>query len=116
MKRLDELIKWYEDNASNKYEKMICEELKVINNMFDELEETCDYVAFIKEGHIINIVDMNIIRNRNLFYVCCSRPKKRLIIFVTIPTDNTFKDFMSNLVGKENIYTYSQYIDKCTEN
>ena len=39
MKRLDELIKWYEDNASNKYEKMICEELKVINNMFDELED-----------------------------------------------------------------------------
>ena len=35
------------------------------NHMFDELEETCDYVAFIKEGHIINIVDMNIIRNRN---------------------------------------------------
>ena len=33
MERLDELIKWYEDNASNKYEKMICEELKVINNI-----------------------------------------------------------------------------------
>ena len=60
--------------------------------------------------------ESSFIRNRNLFYVCCSRPKKRLIIFVTIPTDNTFKDFMSNLVGKENIYTYSQYIDKCTEN
>lgn len=60
--------------------------------------------------------ESSFIRNRNLFYVCCSRPKKRLIIFVTIPTDNTFKDFMSNLVGKENIYTYSQYIDKCAEN
>ena len=55
-------------------------------------------------------------RNRNLFYVCCSRPKKRLIMFVTIPTDDTFKNFMSSLVGKENIYTYSQYIDKCTKN
>ncbi len=60
--------------------------------------------------------ESSFIRNRNLFYVCCSRPKKRLIIFVTIPTGNTFKDFMTNLVGKENIYTYSQFIDKCTKN
>ncbi|MCI5893025.1 MAG: AAA family ATPase [Clostridiales bacterium] len=51
-------------------------------------------------------------RNRNLFYVCCSRPKKRLIMFVTIPTNDTFKDFISELVGKENIYTYKQFIDK----
>lgn len=34
------------------------------NHMFDELEETCDYVAFIKDGHIINIVDMNALHNR----------------------------------------------------
>ena len=34
------------------------------NHMFDELEETCDYVAFIKDGHIIDIVDMKEIHNR----------------------------------------------------
>ena len=34
------------------------------NHMFDELEETCDYVAFIKDGHIIDIVDMKDIHNR----------------------------------------------------
>lgn len=34
------------------------------NHMFDELEETCDYVAFIKDGHIIDIVDMEEIHNR----------------------------------------------------
>ena len=34
------------------------------NHMFDELEETCDYVVFIKEGHLIDIVDMEEIRNR----------------------------------------------------
>ena len=34
------------------------------NHMFDELEETCDYVAFIKDGHIIDIVDMQDIHNR----------------------------------------------------
>ena len=28
------------------------------NHMFDELEETCDYVAFIKDGYIVDIVDM----------------------------------------------------------
>ncbi len=34
------------------------------NHMFDELEETCDYVAFIKDGKIIDIVDMREIHNR----------------------------------------------------
>jgi len=34
------------------------------NHMFDELEETCDYVAFIKDGHIVDIVDMEEIHNR----------------------------------------------------
>jgi len=34
------------------------------NHMFDELEETCDYVAFIKDGHIVDIVDMDEIHNR----------------------------------------------------
>lgn len=34
------------------------------NHMFDELEETCDYVAFIKDGHIVDIVDMDLIHNR----------------------------------------------------
>ena len=34
------------------------------NHMFDELEETCDYVGFIKDGHLIDIVDMEEIHNR----------------------------------------------------
>lgn len=34
------------------------------NHMFDELEETCDYVAFIKDGKIVDIVDMEEIHNR----------------------------------------------------
>lgn len=49
-------------------------------------------------------------RNRNLFYVCCSRPKKRLILFVSIPIDATFRSFLSTLVGTENIFTYEQFI------
>ena len=34
------------------------------NHMFDELEETCDYVAFIKDGKIVDIVDMEEIHDR----------------------------------------------------
>ena len=49
-------------------------------------------------------------RNRNLFYVCCSRPKKRLFFFVSVPVDPTFKAFLVELVGAQNYYTYSQYL------
>ena len=51
-------------------------------------------------------------RNRNLFYVCCSRARKRLVFFVSIPLDETFRAFFTKLVGDENIYTYSQYLEK----
>lgn len=51
-------------------------------------------------------------RNRNLFYVCCSRPKKRLFFFVTVQGDATFKTFLRELVGKENYFSYDQYINK----
>ena len=51
-------------------------------------------------------------RNRNLFYVCCSRPKKRLFFFVTVPIDSTFKSFLVELVGEQNIFTFSQYIER----
>lgn len=50
-------------------------------------------------------------RNRNLFYVCCSRPKKRLIFFVSVPMTATFRKFLANLVGEENIVTYSEYLN-----
>ena len=49
-------------------------------------------------------------RNRNLFYVCCSRPKKRLFFFVSVPVDPTFKAFLVELVGAQNYYNYSQYL------
>ena len=50
-------------------------------------------------------------RNRNLFYVCCSRPKKRLFFFVTVPIDSTFRTFLITLVGEENILTYRQFME-----
>ena len=50
-------------------------------------------------------------RNRNLFYVCCSRPKKRLLFFVTVPIEATFRAFLKDLVGKDNILTYHQFME-----
>ena len=50
-------------------------------------------------------------RNRNLFYVCCSRPRKRLFFFVSVSIEPTFRSFLSELVGANNVCTYSQYLD-----
>ncbi len=49
-------------------------------------------------------------RNRNLFYVCCSRPKKRLVFFVSVPMTTAFHSFLSDIVGEENIVTYGEYL------
>lgn len=50
-------------------------------------------------------------RNRNLFYVCCSRPRKRLFFFVTVPIDSVFRAFLTTLVGKDKIITYQQFVE-----
>ncbi len=36
------------------------------SHMFNEMEETCDRVALISDGHIIDVADMNDIRNRKV--------------------------------------------------
>lgn len=50
-------------------------------------------------------------RNRNLFYVCCSRPKKRLFFFISVPVEPLFKSFLVELVGEQNFFTYSKYLE-----
>ena len=50
-------------------------------------------------------------RNRNLFYVCCSRPKKRLFFLVTVPIEATFRAFLKDLVGEDNILTYHPFME-----
>ena len=52
-------------------------------------------------------------RNRNLFYVCCSRPKKRLIFFVTVQMEPYLYSFFQKYIGKKNIFTYKEYLDNC---
>lgn len=50
------------------------------------------------------------IRNRNLFYVCCSRSIKKLALFVTVPINTDFQSYLEGIVGETNIYTYTQFI------
>ena len=69
------------------------------------------YAPMIR-GTIPKGKESSFVRNRNLFYVCCSRPKKRLFFFVSVPVDEVFRSFLKNLVGEENILTYSQYIER----
>ncbi len=68
------------------------------------------YAPMIKNGYP-QVKEASYIRNRNLFYVCCSRPKKRLFFFISVKLDDTFRDFLSGLVGDENIMTYEQYLN-----
>lgn len=49
-------------------------------------------------------------RNRNLFYVCCSRSKKRLFLFVSLKLEPIFKSFLVQLVGESNVMTYGQFL------
>lgn len=50
------------------------------------------------------------IRNRNLFYVGCSRAKKRLALLITIPVQQEFVDYLQKIFGEDNIYEYSQLV------
>ena len=50
------------------------------------------------------------IRNRNLFYVCCSRPRKNLAILITVPVNKNFRLYLERVFGSENIITYSQFM------
>lgn len=50
------------------------------------------------------------IRNRNLFYVCCSRPKKRLAILITVPISEQFKSYLDYVFGAENVLEYSHFL------
>lgn len=57
------------------------------------------------------LVDAELEVDPKTTFVCCSRAKKRLFLFVTVPTDYEFKAFLMSLIGKDNIYTYSQFLE-----
>ena len=50
------------------------------------------------------------VRNRNLFYVCCSRPRKRLALFITVEISSIFRKYLETVFGKDNIFSYSEFL------
>jgi len=50
------------------------------------------------------------IRNRNLFYVCCSRPRKRLALFITVPTNQLFRNYLQRVFGNQNLFLYKEFM------
>ena len=50
-------------------------------------------------------------RNRNLFYVCCSRPKKRLAILVTVKTNSDFINYLEYVFGRNSIVSYEEFLN-----
>lgn len=68
------------------------------------------YAPMIKNGYPQD-KEAAYIRNRNLFYVCCSRPKKRLYFFISVPVDRVFRKFLAEMVGEDNILTYSEFLN-----
>ncbi len=69
------------------------------------------YAPMIKFG-IPKDKEDSFMRNRNLFYVCCSRPKKRLFIFVSTYVEGQFETFLKLLSGNDNYYNYQEYVRK----
>ena len=76
------------------------------SNKFEEYAPMINGIVSIPPGE-----EKAFEKNRNLFYVCCSRPKKRLIIFITVPVSKELNDFLKSVVEVNDIYTYSQFID-----
>ncbi len=68
------------------------------------------YLPMSEEEKVSNL--QSYIRNRNLFYVACSRAKKRLCLFITYPVSDKFKNYLKSLFGSENYFTYDNFINK----
>lgn len=69
------------------------------------------YAPMLLSGNIPQDKQTSFERNRNLFYVCCSRPAKRLFILITMPVEREFESFLKNIVGDRNYYTYDKFIN-----
>lgn len=50
------------------------------------------------------------IRNRNLFYVCCSRAVKNLALFITVPINKDFRAYLNRIFGCENIMSFKEFM------
>lgn len=52
------------------------------------------------------------VRNRNLFYVCCSRAEKRLAILITTSTNEQFKEYLERIFGADVILEYGSFMEE----
>ena len=59
-----------------------------------------DNEVFSNNKHNINRYD----RSRNLLYVCCSRPKKRLALYSITPMSTDAQKTISSWFGSDNMY------------
>ena len=65
--------------------------------MFNEVEETCDKVALISDGHLIDVVDMDKIKNR---------PSKDFKIeFNNVDDYNQFKNLKYKIIRDQEKYS-----------
>lgn len=69
------------------------------NHMFDELEETCDYVAFIKDGHLIDVIEIGLIHKRPV--------KEYELVLKDLKSFNRIKSLPFVNVLKEDHQSYS---------
>lgn len=76
------------------------------NYKFDDFiyKDPCDLCAKDYDAYV---------RNRNLFYVCCSRSRKNLVLFITVPAvKKEFVEYLERVFGKENIYNYGEFMSE----
>ena len=59
-----------------------------------------DNEVFSNNKHNINRYD----RSRNLLYVCCSRPKKRRVLYSITPMSTDAQNTISSWFGSDNVY------------
>ena len=69
-----------------------------------------DETLFLNENQLADNQLKTFIRTRNLFYVCCSRPKKRLAILITVEVNNQFRAYLCRVFGAEAIAEYSEFL------
>ena len=89
-----------------------------LQDFYDEIADQIFKLREQREKCTVNyqlyfrpLPQVSLLRNRNLFYVCCSRPKKRLYFFVSVPIDRVFRKFLTEMVGEDNILTYSEFLN-----
>ena len=110
---LGSLISSFFDMSEADLDPDVAEEIKRLRTLVEkankDVQKQSDEILSAVVNSSIGFGYPNI-EELNLFYVCCSRPKKRLFFFVTVPIETAFRAFLVTLVGEENILTYEQFI------